>query len=61
MPEQAPAPVAGQSAGVVRELIEPGMSRPALELLLCRRGANRLPEPKVIATQVKSFKAFEPR
>jgi transposase len=45
---------------VVREFIEPSMSRSALDRLLRRRGVNRLPEPEVTATQVKSFKAYEP-
>ncbi len=42
---------------VVREFIEPAMSRSALDRLLRRRGVNLLPEPEVTATQVKSFKA----
>ena len=45
---------------VVREFIEPAMSRSALDRLLRRRGVNRLPEPEVEKTQVKSFKAYEP-
>lgn len=45
---------------VVREFIEPAMSRSALDRLLRRRGINRLPEPEVEKTQVKSFKAYEP-
>lgn len=36
------------------------MSRSALDRLLRRRGVNRLPEPEVERTQVKSFKAYEP-
>jgi transposase InsO family protein len=44
----------------VREFIEPAMSRSALDRLLRRRGINRLPEPEVTPTQVKSFKAYEP-
>ncbi|MBQ0930621.1 hypothetical protein KAK07_23715 [Ideonella sp. 4Y16] len=32
---------------VVREFIEPAMSRSALDRLLRRRGVNRLPEPEV--------------
>ena len=36
------------------------MSRSALDRLLRRRGVNRLPEPEVKKTQVKSFKAYEP-
>ena len=36
------------------------MSRSALDRLLRRRGVNRLPEPEVEKTQVKSFKAYEP-
>lgn len=45
---------------VVREFIEPLMSRSALDRLLRRRGVNRLPEPEATATQLKSFKAYEP-
>ena len=45
---------------VVREFIEPAMSRSALDRLLRRRGVNRLPEPEVEKTHVKSFKAYEP-
>lgn len=45
---------------MVREFIEPAMSRSALDRLLRRRGINRLPEPEVEKTQVKSFKAYEP-
>ncbi len=45
---------------VVREFIEPAMSRSALDRLLRRRGVNRLPEPEVQKTQVKTFKAYEP-
>lgn len=45
---------------VVREFIEPAMSRSALDRLLRRRGVNRLPEPEVTAPAVKSFKAYEP-
>ena len=40
---------------VVREFIEPAMSRSALDRLLRRRGVNRLPEPEVEKTQVKSL------
>jgi len=45
---------------VVRELIEPAMSRSALDRLLSRRGVNRLREHEVTATPVKTFKAYEP-
>lgn len=45
---------------VVREFIEPAMSRSALDRLLRRRGVNRLPEPEVAPTQVKGFKAYAP-
>ena len=45
---------------VVREFIEPAMSRSGLDRLLRRRGVNRLPEPEVTATQVKAFKAYQP-
>jgi hypothetical protein len=36
---------------VVREFIEPTMSRSGLDRLLRRRGVNRLPEPEVAPTQ----------
>jgi transposase InsO family protein len=45
---------------VVREFIEPAMSRSALDRLLRRRGVNRLPMPEVAPTAVKSFQAYEP-
>jgi len=45
---------------VVREFIEPAMSRSALDRLLRRRGVNRLPEPEVASTPAKTFKAYEP-
>ncbi|UFU12358.1 DDE-type integrase/transposase/recombinase (plasmid) [Ideonella dechloratans] len=45
---------------VVREFIEPGVSRSALDRLLGRRGVNRLPAPEVEKTQVRSFRAYEP-
>lgn len=45
---------------VVWEFIEPGMSRSALDRLLRRRGVNRLPEPEVEKTQVRSSKAYAP-
>lgn len=45
---------------VVREFIEPSMSRSALDRLLRRRGHSRLPVPKVPARQSKPFKAYEP-
>ena len=45
---------------VVREFIEPAMSRSALDRLLRRRGHSRLPLPEPTATRVKSFKAYEP-
>lgn len=45
---------------VVREFIEPAMSRSALDRLLRRRGVNRLPEPEVAPNPVKAFKAYEP-
>jgi len=45
---------------VVREFIEPGMSRSALDRLLRRRGHSRLPTPDVPARASKPFKAYEP-
>jgi transposase InsO family protein len=45
---------------VVREFIEPGMSRSALDRLLRRRGHSRLPTPQVPARSPKPFKAYEP-
>jgi len=45
---------------VMSEFIELAMRRSALNQLLRRHGVNRVPEPKVTATQVKSFKAYEP-
>jgi transposase InsO family protein len=45
---------------VVREFIEPGMSRSALDRLLRRRGHSRLPTPEVPARSPKPFKAYEP-
>jgi transposase len=50
----------GDLLAVVREFIEPAMSRSALDRLLHHRGVNRLPEPEVTPPQVKSFKADEP-
>jgi transposase InsO family protein len=45
---------------VVREFIEPAMSRSALDRLLRRRGHSRLPTPEVPARTSKPFKAYEP-
>jgi transcriptional regulator with XRE-family HTH domain len=45
---------------VVREFIEPSMSRSALDRLLRRRGQSRLPVPEAPARQSKPFKAYEP-
>ena len=44
---------------VVREFIEPGMSRSALDRLLRRRGHSRLPTPEK-SPLAKPFKAYEP-
>src|SRR5690606_15918020 len=46
---------------VVREFIEPGMSRSALDRLLRRRGHSRLPTPEVPARSPKPFKAYQDR
>ncbi|NDY94102.1 IS481 family transposase, partial [Ideonella livida] len=45
---------------VIREFIEPDMSRSALDRLLRRRGHSRLPVPQKPEGQVKPFKAYEP-
>lgn len=46
---------------VIREFIEPAMSRSALDRLLRRRGINRLPpSPAPSATAAQPFKAYEP-
>ena len=45
---------------VVREFIEPAMSRSALDRLLRRRGQSRLPVPAQQPATVKPFKAYEP-
>ncbi|MCK7499001.1 MAG: IS481 family transposase [Comamonadaceae bacterium] len=45
---------------VIREFIEPSMSRSALDRLLRRRGHNRLPEPEKPARSHEPFKAYEP-
>ena len=45
---------------VVREFIEPQMSRSALDRLLRRRGHSRLPVPAKPANAAKPFKAYEP-
>lgn len=45
---------------VVREFIEPDMSRSALDRLLRRRGHSRLPAPEVPSKDIKRFKAYEP-
>ena len=45
---------------VVREFIEPSMSRSALDRLLRRRGHSRLPVPEKAQSPSKPFKAYEP-
>mgnify|MGYP003492885125 FL=1 len=45
---------------VVREFIEPAMSRSALDRLLRRRGHSRLPAPEAPARTSQPFKAYEP-
>jgi len=45
---------------VVREFLEPKMSRSALDRLLRRRGHSRLPVPDKPANSTKPFKAYEP-
>ena len=45
---------------VVREFIEPAMSRSALARLLRRRGHSRLPVPPKPHTATQPFKAYEP-
>ena len=45
---------------VVREFVEPEMSRSALDRLLRRRGVSRLPAAEVEKTPYKPFKAYEP-
>lgn len=45
---------------VVREFIEPDMSRSGLDRLLRRRGHNRLPVADKTKAGVKPFKAYEP-
>src|SRR5574337_2130 len=45
---------------VVREFIEPDMSRSALDRLLRRRGHSRLPVPAKPANATQPFKAYEP-
>lgn len=45
---------------VVREFIEPAMSRSALDRLLRRRGHSRLPVPAKPDAEHKPFKAYEP-
>ena len=45
---------------VVREFIEPAMSRSALDRLLRRRGHSRLPVPPLPDSESKPFKAYEP-
>lgn len=45
---------------VVKEFIEPDMSRSALDRLLRRRGHSRLPAPHKPASTTKPFKAYEP-
>ena len=45
---------------VVREFIEPAMSRSALDRLLRRRGHSRLPVPPQPDSESKPFKAYEP-
>lgn len=45
---------------VVKEFIEPAMSRSALDRLLRRRGHSRLPVPDKPANTTKPFKSYEP-
>lgn len=45
---------------VVREFIEPEMSRSALDRLLRRRGHSRLPPPEKTARTHQPFKSYEP-
>jgi transposase InsO family protein len=45
---------------VIKEFIEPAMSRSALDRLLRRRGHARLPVPDKPANTTKPFKAYEP-
>jgi transposase len=45
---------------VVKEFIEPTMSRSALDRLLRRRGHSRLPVPAKSDGEHKPFKAYEP-
>lgn len=45
---------------VIREFIEPGMSRSALDRLLRRRGHSRLPTVDKPANPTQPFKAYEP-
>lgn len=45
---------------VVREFIEPSMSRSALDRLLRRQGHSRLPVPPKPEGERKTFKAYEP-
>lgn len=45
---------------VVKEFIEPKMSRSALGRLLRRRGHSRLPVPEKAISTTKPFKAYEP-
>jgi len=45
---------------VVKEFIEPKMSRSALDRLLRRRGHSRLPVPQKAISTTKPFKAYEP-
>lgn len=45
---------------VIREFIEPGMSRSTLDRLLRRRGHSRLPVPDQSGNVNKPFKAYEP-
>ena len=45
---------------VIREFLEPKMSRSALDRLLRRRGHSRLPVPEKPANTTKPFKHYEP-
>lgn len=45
---------------VIKEFIEPAMSRSALDRLLRRRGHSRLPVPEKAASTTKPFKAYVP-
>lgn len=45
---------------VIREFIEPVMSRSALDRLLRRRGYSRLPQAVKPESETKPFKAYEP-